>query len=953
MASDWDRHRMTWGEGTEVETGVARQVVLGGRDTLWLVTGAPLDVFAADTGGRDPWQFLGLLPPGALLAGSARTARHVLAGHPHVGCVLRRLSIAELMAGRVEVSPDGIDDALTALHRALPTAGDPPAAGSLPDGESDLRAGEFARCPDGVRWVMVEQGLILPGRVGRHRDREAGEVVVVTGGDWIQAVTDCRVVTYRTGELLAHGQLWQYLVWHGEEYLRVVDQWIDQERAAQDRWISAGTTAMAGMVARADESLRAIVLPTAPPPAPAATVDAAQAACALVAKAIGAELPPVPPPPEGSDPVLKIAQSARMAARPVRLPARWWRENMGPLVGYHGPARRPVALLRRRTGYVAEDPVDGRRRVTRRVAARFHEDAVMFYRVLPEKPMGGWRLTWFAVRGTRADQLRLFLGAFAAFVLGLGVPILTGRVLGEYVPQARADLLAQACFAVLVATVVGASFSVLSSIALLRLEGRLDATLQAAVWDRLLRLPVAFYTRYSTGELANAAMGISTIRTVLSGIASVVFSAVMMAVVNLGLMFFYSPLLGAFAVGLVIVHTIVFLAIRLRLVAAQKQLIDLEYKLSNQVFQTLRGLPKLRVAAAEGFAYAHWGISFARNRSLSLKVKRSQNLVSAVDVIYVPFGSLLLYALLAGPAQGTLSVAQFLTFVSAFSVVLSAMAQITTAVATGGIIVPIFEKVKPVLKERPEVAGHNTTPGRLAGEIELAEVCFRYAEGAPLVLDGVSLRIRAGEFVAVVGATGCGKSTLLRLLIGFNEPTTGTVRFDGVSLTQLDVAEVRRQCGIVLQHSAPFAGTVLRNICGPGSHTVDEAWEAARMAGLDQDVRAMPMGMQTLLSDGGPELSGGQRQRLMIAQALIRRPRILFFDEATSALDNATQAVVAESTKTLSVTRVVIAHRLSTIMHADRIIVMDKGRIIETGTPDDLLADPDGQFTQLVERQRQ
>jgi NHLM bacteriocin system ABC transporter ATP-binding protein len=960
---DDDRHLMTWGDPTEVEAGMSRQVVLGGRETLWLVTGAALDVFAADTGDRNPWQFLGLLPPGALLAGSSRTARHVLAGHPQVGCTLRRLSLSELMArgdhpglddGAVA---DGVDATLTVLHRAIPPAGEPATVVTLGHGESELPAGEFARCPDGVWWVMIEHGLVLPGRIGRHREREAGEVVVVTAGDWIQAVTDARVVAYRTEDLLAHRQLWQYLVWHSEEYLRVVDEWIDAQRAERDRWVSAGTTAMAGMVARADESLRAAVLPTTQPPAPpdAGAEHAAQTACALVAKATGTEVPQARAEPSATtgDPVLPIAQASRLPARPVTLPARWWRQNMGPLVGYLGPQRRPVALLWRRRGYVADDVTAGRRRVTRELAEQFQPDAVMFYRKLPDKPMGGWRLTWFAVRGTRADVSRLFLGGVMTFLLGLGVPILSGKVLGEFVPQGRADLLVQACIAVLVASVVGASFSVLSSLALLRLEGRLDATLQAAVWDRLLRLPVSFYSRYTTGELANAAMGISTIRTVLSGIANAVFSASMLAVVNLGLMLWYDPLLGAFAVGLVVVHTTVFLVIRLRLINAQKQLIDLEYKLSNQVFQTLRGLPKLRVAAAEGFAYAHWGTSFARNRSLSLRVKRSQNLVAAVDVIYVPFGAMLLFALLAGPARGTLTVAQFLTFVTAFTIVLSAMSQITTAIATGGIVVPIFDKVKPVLNEQPEVAVQSTTPGRLSGDIDLAEVSFRYAEGAPLVLHNVSLHIRAGEFVAVVGATGCGKSTLLRLLIGFNQPSAGSVRFDGVALTQLDVAEVRRQCGIVLQHSAPFAGTVLRNICGPGSHTVDEAWEAARMAGLDEDIRKMPMGMQTLLSDGGTELSGGQRQRLMIAQALIRQPRILLFDEATSALDNATQSIVAESTRTLSVTRVVIAHRLSTIMHADRVVVMDRGRIVESGAPDELLADEKGMFAQLVERQRQ
>jgi NHLM bacteriocin system ABC transporter ATP-binding protein len=991
MASDWnswtagagnERHLMDWdtglvslpggGFGALVDTGVARQVVLGGRDTLWLVTGAPLDVFAVDTRDRSPWHFLGLLQPGAVVVGSSRTARHVLAGRPHMGCSLRRLPLTGFLAGQrgavgqrpddADVTPwhtltEGLDAALSVLHQALPAAHTTPSQmTTLRPGRSRLLAGEAAGCPEGVRWVIVEQGRVLPGRGGGHRDREAGEFVVVTEGDWVRAMTDARIIVGGTEDLLGSGQLPYHLVWHQEQYLRTVDEWIDRERAEQDQRLSAGSLAMADMVARADESLRSIVVPAAagPTPGDADVEHAALAACALVAGAIGAEIAPREKSRADDatgDPVIRIAQAARVRARAVSLPDRWWRQNLGPLVGYLGPDRRPVALLPRRGGYLLDDVVTGRRRVTRDLAPRLHSDAVMLYRPLPEEPMSARKLAWFAVRGTRADQFRLFGGGLTAFLLGLGVPVLTGKVLGVFVPQGRADLVIQTSLAVLVAAAVGAGFTVMSSLALVRMEGRLDATLQAAVWDRLLKLPVSFHARYSTGELANSAMGISTIRTLLSDIANVVFSATMMALANIGLMLWYDPLLGGLAVALVVVHSTVFLLIRLRLVAAQRQLVDLEYKLSNQVFQTLRGLPKLRVAAAEGFAYAHWGTSFARNRSLSLRVKRAQSFVAALDLAYVPFAALLLYLVLAGPADGRLSVADFLTFVGAFSVALSAVAQITAAVATSGVVAPIFDKVKPLLEEMPEVAEGSISPGRLSGDIQLTDVSFRYSENGPMVLSDLSLHIRSGEFVAVVGATGCGKSTLLRLLIGFHQPTSGSVRLDGVSLSQLDVAEVRRQCAIVLQHSAPFAGTILSNICGPGTYTVDEAWAAARSAGLDEDLGNMPMGMQTLLSDGGPELSGGQRQRLMIAQALIRRPRVLFFDEATSALDNATQAVVAESTRALSVTRVVIAHRLSTIMHADRVVVMSEGRIVEMGSPDELLGDEQGLFHQLVQRQ--
>jgi ABC-type bacteriocin/lantibiotic exporter with double-glycine peptidase domain len=307
--------------------------------------------------------------------------------------------------------------------------------------------------------------------------------------------------------------------------------------------------------------------------------------------------------------------------------------------------------------------------------------------------------------------------------------------------------------------------------------------------------------------------------------------------------------------------------------------------------------------------------------------------------------------MLAGPARGTLSVSSFLTFNTAVTMMLTSVTQLTGALISAASVLPLFEQIKPVLDETPEVRGGSTAPGTLSGAIEARDLSFRYAEDAPLVLDNVSFQVLPGEFVAIVGASGCGKSTLLRLLIGFDKPVSGGVLYDGQDLAALDQAAVRRQCGVVLQNAQPFTGSILDCICGVEMFSLEEAWEAAGMAGLTEDIKRMPMGMHTVLSDGGGTVSGGQRQRLMIAQALIRRPRILFFDEATSALDNETQRIVIESTRKLRSTRVVIAHRLSTVMDADRVIVMSDGRVVQQGSPAVLLADTGGLFHELVRRQ--
>lgn len=330
---------------------------------------------------------------------------------------------------------------------------------------------------------------------------------------------------------------------------------------------------------------------------------------------------------------------------------------------------------------------------------------------------------------------------------------------------------------------------------------------------------------------------------------------------------------------------------------------------------------------------------------------RIKNLITVFNAVYLPFCTLIMFMLLAGPAHGTMTASEFLTFNTALTMVLTSATQLTGALISVAAVLPMFELVKPLLDEAPEVRGGSAAPAALSGGIEARQLSFRYSEEGPLVLDNVSFEVKPGEFVAIVGASGCGKSTLLRLLIGFDDPASGSVLFDGQDLAALDQAAVRRQCGVVLQNAQPLNGSLLDCICGTETYSLEEAWEAAEMAGLAEDIKRMPMGLHTMLADGGGTVSGGQRQRLMIAQALIRRPRILFFDEATSALDNETQRIVIESTRALRSTRIVIAHRLSTIMDADRVIVMSEGRIAQQGAPTDLLADTDGLFHELVRRQ--
>ena len=657
-----------------------------------------------------------------------------------------------------------------------------------------------------------------------------------------------------------------------------------------------------------------------------------------------------------ADPVDAIARASGIRTRSVALRGQWWKEDIGPLLGFLEEGRKPVAILPQSVrGYVLYNPeAKSTLPITAAVAATLNPFGYAFYRPFPAKKIGLYEALKFALPLCWWELLLVVLTGLAAGLMGGVTPAATGIIFDNLIPGAERSQLGQMVVILMIVAVTTAMFTFVRNFAVLRLEGKLDAFFQAAVWDRLLSLPTSFFRGYSSGDLAQRSLGIATIRRTLTGSTmSAIFSGIF-SIFSFLLLFYYSWALALVAGCLVLFAFIVTTSCGILQVRLQRRIAHINGAIASMVLQFLNGIAKFRVSGTEARAFAVWAREFSGKKVIAT---RARHVLNGLKVFVSCFPCLSLAVIFyfhqnlqAAPQMSKLTTGDFLAFFAAFVQFMTSVLLLGAAIVGAVAVIPSYERAKPIFHTIPEITDQMASPGRLTGAIEVSHVTFRYQADGPPVLRDVSMNIQAGQFIAIVGASGSGKSTLLRLLLGFEKPESGAIYFDGQNLTGINVQEVRRQMGVVLQSSRPAAGSIFQNIVGSAPLTVEDAWHAAKLAGIDEDIRKMPMGLHTYLSEGGGGISGGQRQRLMIARAIASRPRIVLFDEATSALDNQTQAIVSRSLESLRATRVVIAHRLSTIQKADCIFVLDKGVIVQSGTFEQLIAQ-DGLFRQLAQRQ--
>ena len=638
--------------------------------------------------------------------------------------------------------------------------------------------------------------------------------------------------------------------------------------------------------------------------------------------------------------------------RNIRLEGNWYRDAFGPILAFRREDGHAMALLPRPfSGYWYTDPATGGRAVLdKKTAAALQPDAICFYRPLPQRALGIPDLLKYLQSCLNASDIAVAAGlTLLVTLVGMLLPKATRLLTGFVLDSGSATLLLGTAVFIACVTISRMLIDAVRALALNRLQLKTSLSVEAAVMSRMMNLPPPFFRQYSSGELSSRLSSVSELCSLLVG--SVVSAGLtsLTSLLYITQIFRYAPALVAPSIAIIVVTAGLSVVTALMQVKYHRMAMEAGAKSNGIGFALITGVQKIKLAGAEKRAFARWANSYAEasdlvyNRPLFLRV--SGVIATAVSLA----GTILLYFL---AVKTQVSASEYIAFNAAFGAVMGAFTALNAVALSVANIKPILDMAEPVLKAEPEASVHKEMVTRLSGSIELSNVCFRYTDEMPWVVDGMDLKIRAGEYVAIVGTTGCGKSTLMRLLLGFETPERGAIYYDGKDMTKLDLRSLRRRIGAVTQDGSLFQGDIYSNIVISAPELgLDAAWEAAEIAGIADDIRAMPMGMQTVVSEGQGGISGGQKQRLMIARAVAPKPKILMFDEATSALDNRTQKQVSEALDGLQSTRIIIAHRLSTIKNCDRILVLDQGKIIEDGSYDELIA-RNGLFAELVARQR-
>ena len=647
-----------------------------------------------------------------------------------------------------------------------------------------------------------------------------------------------------------------------------------------------------------------------------------------------------------------VLTSEDIMYRQVTLEPGWHEDAMGVLITTLKESGAVIAVIHDSTGMFAyTDPVTGKKvRVTARTEKNINDQAYCFYRPLPLRKITLKDLFSYMKNTVSTwDIVAFILASLMITVVGMLMPKLNHILMDQVITYESYRLLGAVISFMLFAAIGRFLLSVIKQLVLSRIRIKMSVNVQAAAMMRVLSLPPDFFRSYSSGELSQYLGYLNSLCTTLvDSIFSTMITGVF-SLVYLTQIFSYAPSLVIPSLIVTVLTLALSVGANVMQASRNKEMLSVSAKEKGLTYSLIDGIEKIRLSGAETRVFSKWMDLFIQETELKYNLPAIIRLNSVFTAAITLGGTIIMYYI---AVKNQVSVADYYAFNSAYAYVSGAFSAISSIAVTAATVKPTLDIIRPLMEAEPEKHTGREVVTSITGNIELSHVTFRYEKEGRKILDDLSLTIPARQYVAVVGKTGCGKSTLIRLLLGFEKPETGAIFYDRKDIQTLDMGSLRKLIGTVLQEGNLFGGSVFENITISAPNlTLKEAWEAAEIAGIADDIRAMPMGMSTVLQEGGGGISGGQKQRLMIARAVAPKPRLLILDEATSALDNITQKQVAEALDSMRCTRLVIAHRLSTIRNCDRILVLDQGKIVEDGKYEELIQ-LGGIFADLVARQR-
>jgi NHLM bacteriocin system ABC transporter ATP-binding protein len=953
--------------GKAFKTGGNQPFALTGSNSVWYIAQGYIDVFTSQLENNQPQgkrNYFFTAGKGELLFGIEHgqqgNDRGLLAiPSPNTGII----SIEVEQLKEVMMRPEFTDSLATLLdiwigHLSQSISRDinPPTHQLIEiSGETKVEANLKIRSRKGIVWAEFLTGNALFLGMKEVMEPEKIQKFPVSQDSWLYSLEASTVRTFKTSDICLEEDFFESLEnFYGVIFfcdflnarLNAVDEFIRlKEKTAHDSKIYA--TALTKIASVINENLRRSYIDT--------VQDSLVTACQLVAgySKIAITAPKRPKSEEAPPITLNdILRSSRIRERQVKLEGNWWKKDNGPLLAFKKEGDFPVALIpKSSSSYEYISPAENIRLVlTAKEASELATEAHQFYRPFPDIPLNGINLTRFALSGSMRDIFIVILAGLFGGMLTILVPLITGNIFDSVIPQSDYRQLYVYSLVILFSIVAIAFFQLIRSFSMIRIETKIDFVLQSAIWDRLLNLPVPFFRKYQAGELAAKANSIMMLRKILS--ETVVYSLLgaVFILFNFFVMFYYDLSLSLYIAAFLLIFLLSVFFVGKKIQQRQKKIIELQNNIFGMLIQFLSSISKIRIAGAEANAFLQWADRFSKNKRATYEVRKLLTIITLMATVLPLITILFVFGMISWQIPNTLSTGQFMAFFAALTLTVAATLQLGMALVSFLMVIPLFDSVRPILEAEKENNTLKPEVQNLSGEIEVSNVSFRYQPDGPLVLKNVSLQISPGEFIAIVGTSGSGKSTLLRLLLGFEVPESGSVYYDRQNLSSFDPTSLRRQVGTVMQQSQLIPGNIASNIIGMTNAAFDDALEAARNVGLEEDINQMPMGMLTVVTDGLSTISGGQRERIMIARAIVNKPRLLFFDEATSSLDNKTQQKVSKSLEKLQATRVVIAHRLSTVMNADRIYLMENGMIEESGTYQELI-NKAGKFADLVKRQ--